>query len=273
METLNKAYKGKADISLSNFNNDLEPVVKIGSVFDNDGAIFLIETDDETPSDYGTINNNTMFYLVFNSDIESFFYTETSPIWEDSKQGWYESGQNFRYLFSLFKNDGGTLYQKKNLLMSNNNQNIPGGLKIGGPLSLSGSIFTSTESLLTFLFDGGNVSSVSTSYVTDSDSWFYVLISGHIALKFTPTGSSNPFEIKVEKNGINVFEQSYPNGTHPRESLDLTVEAGDLIKVYTKEAVTGGVGTAQDIKVFADGVDNNTKAIFRHMYNPDKSTP
>ena len=34
METLNKAYKGKLDISLSNYDTDAEPIVKIGSVFD-----------------------------------------------------------------------------------------------------------------------------------------------------------------------------------------------------------------------------------------------
>jgi hypothetical protein len=119
METLNKAYKGKAEITLSNYDNDLEPVVKIGSVFDNNGAIFLIESDDEAPADYGSISNNTVFYIVFDSNTDSFFYTEDAPVWSDSKQGWYNL--NNRYFFSLYKDNGGALYQDKTLLLPQQN--------------------------------------------------------------------------------------------------------------------------------------------------------
>ncbi len=114
METLNKSYKGKSDITLSNYDNDLVPVVKAGSVFDNNGAIFIVNESDETPVDYGTISNSTKFYLYYDESEVEFAYSETIPNWDDAKQGWYNA--NDRALFSMFKDSGGTLYQSKTAL-------------------------------------------------------------------------------------------------------------------------------------------------------------
>lgn len=113
-ETVNKAYKGKNDITLSNYSNELEPDVKVGSVFDNNGAIFVIDGSDITPEDYGTISVSTVFYLYYNAGTNLFEYSETIPTWDDEKQGYYNI--NNRALFSMFKDSGGSLYQEKTLL-------------------------------------------------------------------------------------------------------------------------------------------------------------
>ncbi len=119
MASINKSYKGKSEITLSNYDNDTAPAVKVGSTFDCNGAIYLVETSDETPSGYSGITNDTMFYLVFDVSALGFVYTETAPTWSDSKQGWYNG--NDRYFFSMYKDSGGTLYQQKYLLSQQNN--------------------------------------------------------------------------------------------------------------------------------------------------------
>ncbi len=111
METLNITYKGKSEVTLSNYDNDTAPDVKVGSVFDCNGSIFEVTSSDETPSGYSGIANDTMFYLIYSASLNEFIYTATAPAWSDSKQGWYDG--NNRYFFSMYKDSGGTLYYGK----------------------------------------------------------------------------------------------------------------------------------------------------------------
>ncbi len=111
METLNITYKGKSEVTLSNYDNDTAPDIKVGSVFDCNGAIFSVTSSDETPSGYSGIANDTMFYLIYSVGLNEFIYTATAPTWSDSKQGWYDG--NNRYFFSMYKDSGGTLYYGK----------------------------------------------------------------------------------------------------------------------------------------------------------------
>ncbi len=111
MVSINGSYKGKAEITISNYDNDLAPAVKVGSEFDCNGGLYIVKTADETPSGYPGIANDTMFYLVFDVSALSFVYTSTAPTWSDSLQGWYNG--NDRYFFSMYKDSGGTLYHGK----------------------------------------------------------------------------------------------------------------------------------------------------------------
>ncbi len=111
MLSINGSYKAKADITLSNYDNDTAPAVKVGSEFDCNGGLYIVKTADETPSGYSGIANSTMFYLVFDESALSFVYTSTAPTWSDSFQGWYNG--NDRYFFSMYKDSGGTLYNGK----------------------------------------------------------------------------------------------------------------------------------------------------------------
>ena len=109
METLDKTFKGKAEITISEYDTDSAPVVEVGSVFECNGALFKVVTDDATPSGYGNISNSSAFYLYFSED--EFIYSATEPTWSDDKQGWYHG--NDRAFFSLYKDSGGTGYETK----------------------------------------------------------------------------------------------------------------------------------------------------------------
>lgn len=117
LATINAAYIGKHDITLSNFGNDSAPVVKIGSKFENNGALFKVLTGDETPTGYAGMTNSTIFYLYYDESGGVFIYSNTAPTWNHTLQGWYNG--NDRAFFSMFKDSGGTLYQSK-LKLSNN---------------------------------------------------------------------------------------------------------------------------------------------------------
>lgn len=111
INTIGKTYKGKADITISEYDTTAAPDVKVGSVFENNGAIFIVDTSDITPTGYAGISNSTTFYLYFDESGTTFIYSSTAPTWSDSLQGWYNG--NDRALFSMYKDSGGTLYEDK----------------------------------------------------------------------------------------------------------------------------------------------------------------
>ncbi len=115
LNVINKSYKGKADITLSAYDTTAAPDVKVGSVFEDNGAIFIVDTSDITPTGYAGITNSTTFYLYYDESAEVFIYSNTAPTWSDVLQGWYNG--NDRAFFSMFKDSGGTLYQNKSILV------------------------------------------------------------------------------------------------------------------------------------------------------------
>jgi hypothetical protein len=114
MTTVDYSYVGKADITLSNYDNNSAPDVKVGSVFENNGAQFVVETSDETPTGYAGITNSTTFYLYYDSSAGAFIYSNTAPTWSNALQNWYNG--NDRALFMMYKDSGGTLYANKQKL-------------------------------------------------------------------------------------------------------------------------------------------------------------
>ena len=133
MSTLDKAYKGQAQVTLSNYDNDSAPSVKVGSVFDCNGAQYAVSGSDETPTGYSGISNSTTFFLYFDESATAFIYSSTAPTWSDDLQGWYNG--NDRALFSMYKDSGGTLYQNKFLMIDQSNNRIHGNLAISGKIA------------------------------------------------------------------------------------------------------------------------------------------
>ena len=113
LEVINKSYKGKADITISEYDTTAAPSVQIGSVWEDNGAIFILETDDMTPTGYAGISSSTTFYLYYDESAEVFIYSETAPTWSDALQGWYNGNGNDRAFFSMYKDSGDMLYEDK----------------------------------------------------------------------------------------------------------------------------------------------------------------
>ena len=126
LATLEGAYVGKADITISAYDTTAAPDVKVGSKFEVSGALFKVLTADETPTGYAGISVSTTFYLVYDTSGAAFVYTEVAPTWNDALQGWYGTGAeaNDRYFFAMYKDSGGTLYQNKIKLSDNGDISI-----------------------------------------------------------------------------------------------------------------------------------------------------
>ena len=98
MLTLDKAYKGLHQVSLTNYDTTAESQIAAGSVVENNGALYQFTSNESitgSPSD-GTV----YIRLVPAGDTITAEYTNTAPTWSDSKQGWYGTGgdANNRYI-------------------------------------------------------------------------------------------------------------------------------------------------------------------------------
>ena len=104
MLTLDKAYKGLHQVSLTNYDNTSESQVAAGSVIENNGGLYKFDSNESIS---GSPADGTVYVRVVPSgDSATLEYTNTAPTWSDSKQGWYGTGgdANKRYLeFQLFK--------------------------------------------------------------------------------------------------------------------------------------------------------------------------
>lgn len=110
---VNKTYIGQNKITITNYDADTAPQVTAGSTFDNNGTQWVNDAL-ATPTGYAGMNNSATFYLTYDESAGIFVYLQAAPAWSDAKQGWYTG--NDRYLFSMYKDSGGTLYQRKRIL-------------------------------------------------------------------------------------------------------------------------------------------------------------
>lgn len=102
MLTLDKAYKGLHQVSLTNYNTTAESQIAAGSVVENNGALYTFNSNESIT---GSPSGGTVYIrLVPSGDTITAEYTNTAPTWSDSKQGWYGTGgdANKRYIEVVF---------------------------------------------------------------------------------------------------------------------------------------------------------------------------
>jgi len=118
MLTLDKAFKGFHQVSLTNYNTTSESAIAAGSVVEVNGALYKFDSDESIT---GSPSNGTVYiYLVPSGDTVTAAYTNTAPTWSDSKQGWYGTGgnANYRYIGGVSKNS--TVLTHKFILIDKN---------------------------------------------------------------------------------------------------------------------------------------------------------
>ncbi len=152
LETLNKSYKGKSDITISAYDTTAAPDVKVGSVWEDNGAIFILETADMTPTGYAGITNSTTFYLYYDESASVFIYSNTAPTFNDALQDWYNG--NDRAFFSMYKDSGGTLYQNKGKLVYNRDTSLKTYTANGGDTDTILPFINIGQSLTAIIFRG-----------------------------------------------------------------------------------------------------------------------
>ncbi len=243
METLNKAYKGQSQITISEYDTDLEPVVKVGSVFDCNGSQILVESGDETPTGYSGISDSTTFYLYYDESAEEFIYNETAPAWNDILQGWYNG--NDRALFSMYKDSGGTLYESKTKLQNpNKTQNIIGYNVIA---SNYGYIFTSGTYPVNSI--GATGSNITTNYAKAMECYCPGIGVAQIRFGIRTSLAGNLVYGKIYLNGVAVgIERSTTSNSFVYFTEDINVRLGDQVEIWIRKTATG-TAVAGDLQI------------------------
>jgi len=104
MNTADATFIGRHQVSLTNYDNTSLPAIAIGSIVENNGALFKFAVETAIS---GTAVDGTNYILLVPSGDPSLgtanvtpTWSQTAPAWSDSKQGWYGTGgsANYRYL-------------------------------------------------------------------------------------------------------------------------------------------------------------------------------
>jgi len=98
-------------VSISQRATTAIPVLKAGSCFGINGALFYYDAD-ETPS--GTVSDDGVWYIkaVVTGSTCATAYTQTAPTWSEAKAGWYST--NDRYI-AKFTKDGANYSNKSTI--------------------------------------------------------------------------------------------------------------------------------------------------------------
>ncbi len=96
MDAVDVERIGFCAVSLTHYDDDVEPEIAAGSKIEINGALFEFDTDESitgSPAD-GTV----YIKLIPDENAVSAIFTATAPTWDTTKQGWYEAATNNRYL-------------------------------------------------------------------------------------------------------------------------------------------------------------------------------
>jgi len=106
-----KQRLGYQAISLTNYDNDLEPQIAAGSKVEIGGALFEAVSD-ENISGWAGISNSSDVYikLIVSGATATAEFTDTPPTWSTSKQGFYNGSD--RYIVQLYKDASGNYTDK-----------------------------------------------------------------------------------------------------------------------------------------------------------------
>jgi len=153
MNTTDSTFKGRHQVSLTNYDNTSLPAIAIGSIVENNGSLF--EFTSETAISGSPSDGSVYIYLVPSGDpalgtaIITPTFSNVAPTWSDSKQGWYGTGGSANYRYLEYKMTKASSNYKDKRSISNDNA----GYFISYVMTSSGSVSLTANSAITLLFD------------------------------------------------------------------------------------------------------------------------
>jgi hypothetical protein len=94
VDQVEKHRRGYMQVSLTNMTNTSAPSVAEGSVVVVAGAFYHADEDEAVSG--GSVSAGNLNYIRLESGEPS--WTTTAPTWSDSKQGWYDATEAYRYI-------------------------------------------------------------------------------------------------------------------------------------------------------------------------------
>lgn len=142
---LEKQRLGYIAITFSNMDATTEPKIQAGSVCEVAGTLYSFTTE-ESNTGWAGIGNSTQAYLYLDPAADgtsvSAVWTDTAPVWDEAKYGYYASGTSNRYVLRCYKDSSGNYTQKYKYEQLHGNRYIDGDIdgSIGGDFELTGTI-------------------------------------------------------------------------------------------------------------------------------------
>jgi hypothetical protein len=125
--TLDKSFKGRMSLSLTNMDNTTVPAIATGSWSENNGSLYestsetsISTTDPNTTSPVADGDIYIVLYTV--AGVISPAFTALTPTWSDTKQGWYGTSGNLansRFVGAVTKS--GASYTEKRVIIGTSN--------------------------------------------------------------------------------------------------------------------------------------------------------
>ncbi len=218
---------GHQAISLTHYDDNLEPAIAAGSVVEVGGALFEAAVD-EAIAGLGAIANDNDIYIKLTAAGASVTASGTlvAPTWSTSKQGWYSGAD--RYIGGLYKDAGGN-YTLKYLyhFVGNNNLKIFGDGTIGiwdgiGFLAKKvleiGDWDMDTVTPKTLIHGIANYKKIRTvrAMIRDDADWMYVPLDGEDSGGGAPAGWIQPI------TGVAIYLNRVAGGLFDNANFDLT---------------------------------------------------
>lgn len=235
MNTADASFIGTHQVSLTNYDNTSLPAIAIGSIVENNGALFKFE--DETAISGSAVDGTNYILLVPSGDPALGTATvvptwsQTAPTWSDSKQGYYGTvgSANYRYLeFYIFKSS--TNYGKKNFKQDK---------KIYIQATLSASQTISSTASTKVLFDTVS-NDLFYNFDTTNNAFeapYKGVFSFNAKIQLANYTANEDFIIDIFKNGSIIANERAQSNTTSLNSAyylitTLILNAGDLITFY-----------------------------------------
>lgn len=198
MNTADGTFKGKHQVSLTNYDNTSLPAIAVGSIVENNGTLFLFDAETAIS---GTPVDGTNYILLVPSGDPSLgtatvtpTWSQTAPTWSDSKQGWYgtSGSANYRYLHFVITKVSSS-YSKKVLESSRDY------LKYYASAGTSASSFsTAVQQGLTKIVDPSDLINQTTDLFTCPRSGNYSVSYSTLALSL----NNDYCTLSIDKNGV-----------------------------------------------------------------------
>ena len=98
---------GYCAVSLTNLDNDLEPMIRAGSKIEIGGSLIDFQAD-EAILGWAGIANDSIVYIYIDGYTLAATFTTTPPIWSPTKQAWVSADETKRYIpWGMWKDGAG----------------------------------------------------------------------------------------------------------------------------------------------------------------------
>lgn len=228
---IEKQRLGYQAMSLTHYDDNLEPQIAAGSKVEIGGALFEF-TALESITGWAGISNNSDVYtkLTVSGASVTASFTTTAPTWDTAKQGWYIGGTE-RVIGGLRKDGSGNYINK--WLYAGRSDNIralgTGKIEYHGDFAFLAS--AAGDNL--WLSADAEVVDPSASYIKHKE--IFCPFDGTIRIAFDLHGGGGVPTVygRIYKNGVAVgTERSTTSATYVTYTEDLVFAANDLIQLY-----------------------------------------